>query len=80
MTARTPLVFEERRDGRTAAMLGAIEVGAIYPIDHPTNRAAYSFVLPPGRGFRFVRDTEQAKHSLNVLTCEWLKAAGLTGE
>jgi hypothetical protein len=74
---KSPLVFEDRRDGRIDAMLGAVAIGSIVPIDHPTNRAAYTFALPPGRGFRFVRDSDKAKHSLLVLTREWLKSAGV---
>lgn len=71
------IVFEDRRDGRIDAMLGAIAVGSIMPIDHPKVRAGYLFALPPMHGMKFVRDTESAKRALTRHTREWLQAAGL---
>jgi hypothetical protein len=77
--SKSPLIFEDRRDGRIDAMLGAITVGCIVPIDHTENRAAYTFALPPTRGFLFARSIDRAKAKLKVLTADWLKAADLRG-
>lgn len=77
MTASSPLIFEDRSDGRVDAMLGAITVGSIFPIDHPRARAGYLFALPPKPPMRFVRDLETAKLALVRCAREWLQAAGL---
>jgi hypothetical protein len=78
MSHNSPLIFEDRRDGRVDAMLGAVPVGAIYPVDHPRNRVVFTFVLPLLEiRMRGARDTERAKRSLTALTEQWLEAAGL---
>lgn len=73
----TPITFEDRRDGRTAAMLGAVEIGSIIPIQGTNVRAAYVFALPPHVPMRYVRSTDEAKRKLIREIEQWLQAAGL---
>ncbi len=75
----SPLIFEPRASGYTAAMLGAVEVGAIYPLDHPEAKACFRFCLPPFVLTRYVVDDATAKTNLDRIARDWLKAAGLTG-
>lgn len=75
MTA--PLFFEDRKDGRTAAMLGAVEVGAIYPICEAHYRAAYECALPPKHGPVYVRNALMARLRLRRHVQDWLKVAHL---
>ncbi len=79
MTARSsPLVFEDRRDGRIDAMLGAIPIGSIYPIEHPRNRVVFTFLLPLfERRMQGARDSDAAKRALTAITRQWLEAAGI---
>lgn len=70
--------FEERRDGRTDAMLGIVTVGTVIAIDHPELRAAWAVDLPGcPKPWRPAADAEAAKHALIKAAHDWLRAAGL---
>jgi hypothetical protein len=67
------------------AMLGAIQVGAVMPMDstRPDGRAQWIAWLPDEQGSRLanwkeVKSVEKAKTALSEHVASWLKRAGLT--
>ena len=73
----SPLAFEPRPDGRTAAMLGAIPIGFLYQSADPHFPVEFYCDLPPRTGPVLVKSARAAKIRMHRHVRLWLKIAKL---